>query len=141
MKKNNRLVIDTNVVVSALLFPDSSVGQAFSRGLLFGTIVVSDETLHELQEVLMRDKLDKYLLKSLRQAFLQKFEILAERIDITENITACRDPKDDKFLSLAVCAKATCVLTGDNDLLDLNPFRNIPILSPSEFLSLDSFKS
>ena len=141
MKKNNRLVIDTNVVVSALLFPDSSVGQAFSRGLLFGTIVVSDETLHELQEVLMRDKLDKYLLKSLRQAFLQKFEILAERIDITENITACRDPKDDKFLSLAVCAKATFILTGDNDLLDLNPFRNIPILSPSEFLSLDSFKS
>jgi putative PIN family toxin of toxin-antitoxin system len=141
MKKNKRLVIDTNVVVSALLFPDSSVGLAFSRGLLFGTILVSEETLQELQEVLMRDKLDKYLLKSLRQAFMQKFEILAERIDITEDIIACRDPKDDKFLSLAVSAKAAFILTGDNDLLDLNPFRNIPILSPSEFLKIDSFKS
>lgn len=97
MKKNKRLVIDTNVVVSALLFPDSSVGLAFSRGLLFGTILVSEETLQELQEVLMRDKLDN--------------------------------------------AKAAFILTGDNDLLDLNPFRNIPILSPSEFLKIDSFKS
>ena len=97
MKKNKRLVIDTNVVVSALLFPDSSVGLAFSRGLLFGTILVSEETIQKLQEVLMRDKLDN--------------------------------------------AKAAFILTGDNDLLDLNPFRNIPILSPSEFLKIDSFKS
>jgi putative PIN family toxin of toxin-antitoxin system len=95
MKKNNYFVFETNVIVSALLFPDSSVAKAFNIGLLFGTIIISEETLEELQEVLLRNKLDKYLLKSIRQAFLQKFEIIAEMIEITETSTVCRDQKDD----------------------------------------------
>lgn len=128
-------MFDTNVIVSAFLFPDSSVAKAFNKGLLFGTIIISKETLEELQEVLSRNKLDKYLIKSIRQAFLQKFEILAEMVEITETISVCRDQKDDKFLSLAESAKAKCIITGDNDLLILNPFNNILILTPSEFLS------
>jgi putative PIN family toxin of toxin-antitoxin system len=87
-----------------------------------------------LQEVLLRDKFDKYLPKPIRQAFVQKFEILVAMIDITETIIACRDPKDDKFLSLAVSANAEYIVSGDHDLLVLNPFRNILILSPFEFL-------
>ena len=135
MKKNNYFVFDTNVIISALLFPDSSVAKAFNKGLLLGTIIISEETLEELQEVLSRNKLDKYLLKSIRQAFLQKFEILAEMVEITETISVCRDQKDDKFLSLAESSMAKCIITGDNDLLILNPFNNILILTPSEFLS------
>jgi len=134
MKNNNRFVFDTNVVISAFLFPDSSVAKAFNKGLASGTILLSTETLEELQEVLLRDKLDKYILKPIRQAFLQKFEIIAEMIEVSETITVCRDPKDNKFLSLAVSAKAKCIITGDNDLLVLNPFQNIVILSPAEFL-------
>jgi hypothetical protein len=64
MKKNNYFVFDTNVIVSAFLFPDSSVAKAFNKGLLFGTIIISKETLEELQEVLSRNKLDKYLIES-----------------------------------------------------------------------------
>ncbi|NCO55709.1 MAG: putative toxin-antitoxin system toxin component, PIN family [Bacteroidetes bacterium CG02_land_8_20_14_3_00_31_25] len=134
MKRTNRLVFDTNVVVSAFLFPDSYVAKAFEKGLKSGTIFISEETLEELQEVLLRDKFDKYLPKPIRQAFVQKFEILVAMIDITETIIACRDPKDDKFLSLAVSANAEYIVSGDHDLLVLNPFRNILILSPFEFL-------
>lgn len=134
MKKTKHFVFDTNVIVSALFFPDSSVAKAFDKGLKTGTIILSEETLKELQEVLLRDKFDKYLPKPIRQAFVQKFEILTEMIEITETITACRDPKDDKYLSLAVSGKAKLIISGDTDLLILNPFRNIFILSPSEFL-------
>ena len=58
----------------------------------------------------------------------------AEWVDVDVQIKACRDPKDDKFLELAVSGRATHVVTGDNDLLALDPFRNIPIVSPKTFL-------
>lgn len=56
------------------------------------------------------------------------------KVDPGIEITACRDPRDNKFLELAVAAKAACIVTGDNDLLALHPFRSVPILSPSDFL-------
>ncbi|TAL62598.1 MAG: putative toxin-antitoxin system toxin component, PIN family [Bacteroidetes bacterium] len=134
MKRADRFVFDTNVVVSAFLFPDSFVAKAFNKGLATGTLILSEETLEELQEVLLRDKFDKYLPKEIRQAFVQKFEILAAVMEITEIIAVCRDPKDDKFLSLAVSAKAKSIITGDPDLLILNPFKNISIITPAGFL-------
>lgn len=75
-----RFVLDTNVIVSALLTPHSTPRQAF------------DKALH-------------------------------------------RDPKDNKFLELAVDGKASCLIAGDADLLVLNPFCGIPVLTPTEFLS------
>jgi putative PIN family toxin of toxin-antitoxin system len=63
-------------------------------------------------------------------------EILAaaELVVITERIAACRDPKDDKFLELAVNGHADLIVTGDGDLLALNPFRDIPIMTPAAFV-------
>jgi len=57
--------------------------------------------------------------------------LFAPEIEITD----CRDPKDNKFLELAVTANASCIITGDDDLLVLHPFRNIPILNASDFLN------
>jgi putative PIN family toxin of toxin-antitoxin system len=57
-------------------------------------------------------------------------EFIEPKIEITE----CRDPKDNKFLELAVAGNADCIVTGDNDLLVLNPFRNIRIITPKEFI-------
>ncbi len=57
-------------------------------------------------------------------------------MQIVQKITACRDRKDDKFLELAVNGKASYVITGDQDLLVLNPFQDIAIISASEYLSL-----
>jgi predicted nucleic acid-binding protein len=49
-------------------------------------------------------------------------------------IRACRDPKDDKFLEVAVHGRTDAIVTGDEDLLDLNPFRGVAILTPAEYL-------
>lgn len=60
-----------------------------------------------------------------------------ELIEITTSVTACRDVKDNKFLELAVSGKADYIVSGDEDLLVLNPFRGIPILTPRNFLNSD----
>ncbi|MEW6181847.1 MAG: putative toxin-antitoxin system toxin component, PIN family [Bacillota bacterium] len=67
-------------------------------------------------------------------AFLGCIVLEATFIEINERIRACRDPKDDMFLELAVSGAATCIISGDEDLLQLNPFRGIPIVKPDEFL-------
>ena len=58
----------------------------------------------------------------------------AEIINITEKIDICREPKDNKFLELAISGNATHIITGDKDLLEFHPFRGIPILTPKQFL-------
>ncbi len=58
----------------------------------------------------------------------------AELVTITERFAACRDPKDDKFLELAVSGRADLILTDDNDLLVLHPFRGITIVGPATFV-------
>jgi uncharacterized protein len=68
------------------------------------------------------------------QAWLRKLMAVAELVTITERITACRDPTDDKFLELAVNGRADLIVSGDGDLLALNPFRNIAIVTPAAFV-------
>jgi putative PIN family toxin of toxin-antitoxin system len=58
----------------------------------------------------------------------------AEWVDVDGRIAACRDPKDDKFLELAVSGRATCLISGDPELLVLSPFQEIPIVTPQAFL-------
>jgi predicted nucleic acid-binding protein len=60
--------------------------------------------------------------------------VAAELVPIAERIAACRDPTDDKFLELAVNGHADLIVTGDRDLLALNPFRQIPIMTPADFV-------
>jgi uncharacterized protein len=62
---------------------------------------------------------------------------VAEMIEINDTIAACRDPKDDKLLELAVGGNADFLITGDKDLLVLNPFRAVKIITPREFLDKD----
>ena len=137
--KINHFVIDTNVIVSALLFKQSIPFQAVKIAEK-GTILYSESTLTELREVLNRRKFDKYLELEERQKFLIKFVDTSRRILIQETISICRDAKDNKFLELAVNGDAQFIITGDQDLLVLNPFRGIKIITPeilvSEFRNL-----
>lgn len=98
-----------------------------------GMLVYSEETMAEWVEVFTRPKFDKYISLEDRLNVIAVFETRAQLINITEQIIACRDPKDDKFLSLAVTANASCIITGDKDLLVLNPFQSIPIITPAAF--------
>jgi uncharacterized protein len=68
-------------------------------------------------------------------AFLTDLQMVVESVEVTEAIAVCRDPKDDKFLELAVSGQATCILSSDKDLLVLHPFQEIEIVTPADFLS------
>gem|GEM_PF-6248435 len=90
--------------------------------------------LLELAEVLARNKLNKYLTEQDRMRFLVALLKESDLVAITEQIDECRDPSDNKFLELALCGNADVLVTGDNDLLVLNPFRGIAIVTPRDFL-------
>lgn len=135
MTTDCRVVIDTNVIVSALLLPHSIPRQAFDRAALAGRLLLSASTLAELNETLCRSTLDRYVTALHRLQFLAALVRAAEIVDVQSTVTECRDPQDNKFLELAVSGNATHLLTGDDDLLALHPFRGIAILTPREFLT------
>jgi uncharacterized protein len=128
-------VLDTNVIVSAILSPRSVPRQAFDRAFLLGTVLVSDAILVEVDDVLRRPKFQRYVSEEERLQFLAKFVGEAMIIEVTEVITDCRDSKDNKFLELAVSGGAKCTISGDTDLLVLDPFRGILIVTPQVFVS------
>lgn len=135
MRSKPRYVFDTNVVISALLFGQSKPARAFFGALDKGEVLISADVIKELNDVLGRKKFEHYVSEEERARFLQSLLRETSLIEPKETIEACRDPKDDKYLELAVSGAAECIVSGDGDLLVLNPFRGIPILAPGEFLS------
>jgi putative PIN family toxin of toxin-antitoxin system len=130
----NRFVVDTNVLISALLFKNSVPFRAIELAEKQGIILYSEATLNELEQVLNRKKFNKYLSLEDRQVFLLKFISASELVSITEKIAVCRDEKDHKFLELAVSGNANVIVTGDLDLLVLNPFQSVEIITPDIFI-------
>jgi uncharacterized protein len=129
-----RCVFDTNVLVSALLKPESKPRQALELAVHGGKVLLSFATLAELNEVLSRQWLRQFVPEEIVRSFLAGLTLDAELVDVDTRIVACRDPKDDKFLELAVSGGATHIVSGDADLLTLNPFCGIRIISPNKFL-------
>jgi putative PIN family toxin of toxin-antitoxin system len=136
-----RVVIDTGVVVSAVLLPRSVPRRAFDAAASRGQLLISEAVVLELDEVLRRAKFNKYVAESLRLEFLASLVQVAEVVEIASQITACRDPNDDKFLSLAVSGQATHIMSGDSDLLVVHPFRGIAIVSLQDFLAIGDVAS
>jgi len=134
MNNKPRYVFDTNTIVSAFLFNKSIPGRALQEALGRGNLLLSMEVAEELTGVLRRKKFDHYVRKKTREELLRALIYESVFIEITESIHVCRDPKDDKFLELAVSGDASRLITGDGDLLALNQFRGISILTPKQFL-------
>lgn len=130
----NRFVVDTNVLISALLFKNSVPFRAIELAEKQGIILYSEATLNELEQVLNRKKFNKYISLEERQVFLLKFVSASELVSIKETIAVCRDEKDNKFLELAVSGNANIIVTGDLDLLVLNPFQAVEIVTPDIFI-------
>ena len=128
-----RGIFDNNVLVSAALLAGVP-RQAFDKLITDGTVLVSVAMLLELADVLNREKFDKYVTRDDRMHFMVSFLKVAEIIEIKETILVCRDPKDDKLLELAVSGNADFLVTGDQDLLVINSFRGVEIITPLEFL-------
>jgi putative PIN family toxin of toxin-antitoxin system len=135
MKDELRFVFDTNVLVSAALFKASVPRKALDLARRTGKVTMSWPTIAELQEVLVRKRFDKYITEQERMLFLEVLVLDVLAVEIIETVTDCRDPKDNKFLEVAVNGDADCIVSGDGDLLVLNPFRGIPVVMPQEFLS------
>lgn len=132
--KGPRVVVDTNVLISSLLLPDTASCKAVEKAIREGALLVSDATLEELGDVLSRKKFDPYVSLNDRKKFIRLLGRISEWVASGRRIRACRDPRDDKFLEVAVNGDANLIISGDKDLLVLNPFMGIPIASPSEYL-------
>jgi putative PIN family toxin of toxin-antitoxin system len=134
MSATPRLVFDTNILISRLLIPTGTPAQAVRKALSEGRIIVSDDTLNELASVISRPKFDSYISLQNRKEFFRLLGRVVEKVTIIRNIQVCRDPKDDKFLELAVNGQAEAIITGDQDLLALHPFQSIQIITPGKYL-------
>jgi putative PIN family toxin of toxin-antitoxin system len=137
MKDRERVVVDTNTLVSRLLVPQSVPGRAVRRVVDEAQILACEETMSELADVLAREKFDRYVTIEDRQQFLLLVGRVAEWVPIVGAVQACRDPNDDKFLALGVNGEAATIITGDDDLLVLNPFQGISIVTPADYLARD----
>ena len=128
-----RVIIDTNIIVSAFLFETGTPAHIFDAVYEHHILLFSAETYAELCDVLLRPKFDRYALREERINFLATFAQIATEIAVRTEVAVCRDPKDDKFLALAADGQADYIVSGDQDLRDLGNFKGIPVLTPREF--------
>lgn len=133
---SRRIVIDTNIYVSRFFWPNSIPGQAVVRATRQDLTLISTPAWIELCEVIRRPKFARYAKPGLSEPYLTNVRLAAEQVNPRTPIRACRDPRDDKFLEVAIHGRADLIITGDGDLLDLHPFRGIRILTPSAYLEL-----
>lgn len=99
-----------------------------------GKVLLSSAVLAELYEVLHREKFRRYVSEEEVRTFLGALVRESVWVEVSVSITACRDPDDNRFLELGVSGQADFIISGDEDLLSLNPFEGIPILTPHAFL-------
>lgn len=133
-----RVVLDTGVLVSGLIRPRGTIADVL-HALRDGkfTAIYSTAMVVEMIDVLGRPKIQtKYHVQPDDVTALVNFiRLRGELVIPSQTVTACRDPKDNKFLEAALTGTADAIVTGDNDLLVLHPFEGVEILSPAEFLA------
>ena len=133
-EKKHRVVIDTNLWISFLLTRDfTNLDRLLSADQVI--FLVSQDLLEEIVEVAERPKFRKYFDLSELTDLLINLKEKAELVQVCSSINICRDDKDNFLLSLAVDGAATHLLTGDKDLLVLNPFGEVKILTIADYLS------
>ncbi len=136
IERPSRLVIDTNVFVSATLTKGSTASLFVTSALSKDLILTSFATWEELSEVLLRQKFSRIRSLGERRELLASYRLLFQPVEVLDFVGDCRDPKDNKFLELALSGNADFIITGDADLLSLHPWRGIAILSPADYLAL-----
>ncbi|MDJ0616243.1 MAG: putative toxin-antitoxin system toxin component, PIN family [Calothrix sp. MO_192.B10] len=133
---HNRVVIDTNVFISALLNPEGTPRKVINIAISQFLILQSEATYQELESRISKKKFDKYLEENDRFKFLLAVRNESLFIDIVHQTEICSDSDDNKFLELAVSGNASYIITGDKDLLILNTYQGIAIITPANFLSI-----
>ena len=134
MTARDRVVIDTNVLISGALSTTSTPARALEKAITEAQLLGSRETVREFIEILLSPKFDPYVSRDARDALILRLAPLVEIVEIIQPIEACRDPRDDKFLEVAVNGRATVIVSGDRDLLALDPFRGIRIRTAAQYV-------
>lgn len=127
-------MIDASTVVSAALNPSGLPRRAIATARPVGTIALSEAVCAELAEALARPKFARALTGDRRREILELLSAAALWVEPREKIQDCRDSKDNRYLELALAAGATVIVSGDEDMLVLNPWRGIQVLRPARFL-------
>jgi len=130
-----RYILDTNILVSAFVFKSETANNVVRIAAKKHTLLFSESTFKELKSTLLKQKFAGIAELPTIRNFIFNLVRIGEFIEPKIEITECRDPKDNKFLELAVAGNADCIVTGDKDLLVLDPFRKIRIITPKEFVS------
>ena len=130
------IVFDASTVVSAALKADSIPARALLRAEEVDVFALSSAVDAELAEVLSRPKFARAIPRARRAGFLRILRDGAIWFEPVVRVTDCRDPKDDKYLELALAAGAETIVSSDDDLLVLNPWRSVRILKPADYLAL-----
>ena len=135
MRTKFRVVVDTNVLISAVAFVGSIPQRALKKALLEGVLIFTKETSQEWKEVLHRPKFDRYIDKGSRIAFFFEVMTTAMMVDPKPCSYQCRDNKDQIFLEAYEGGYADYLMSGDEDLLVLKS-KSLNILTPQEFLDI-----
>ncbi len=134
-----RAVFDTSSLVGAVLRPASVPRRALMLAVARMQLCASPFTLRELEEVIARPVFDRYLDAAARHEFVALYRrharIFEVQPDEESRLTrSCRDPRDNKFLALAIVASADVIVSSDDDLLTMTPYQQISILKPTDFI-------
>lgn len=133
--KVDRLVLDTNVLISAALSSRGAPALLLDHLKRARTVLVfSEPTMTELATRLMRAKFDRYVERDTRLRFLAEIDAVAEFVGVSGTPMGCRDRSDDPFLETALAGECGLIVSGDQDLLSLHPWQGIQILSPARVL-------
>ena len=131
-----RLILDTNLWIRYLIAKDlARIDLLFEQDEV--VLLFSEELLGELIEVVKRPKFRRYFSEGSVEELLALFDYYGHLVEVTSTVEDCRDPKDNKYLELAVNGQAESIITGDQDLLVLHPFQSINIVTVNDFLLSD----
>jgi len=135
MNPRQRVIVDTNILISATLRPLSVPRALVTEVLIHHVMLFSRETFAEISDRFLRPKFDPYASRWERLHLLEILFSASEWVSVHTTVNDCRDPDDNAFLALAIDGTADTIVTGDQDLLALHPYGRVSILTPTAFLA------
>ncbi len=129
------IILDSNLIVSAILNPEGICALAIDLADRNFDIVRSKDTTNELVDVMRRAKFDRFATVEDRVFRVQTYIEATRLITVNVHVSDCSDPKDNKFLELAIAAHAAVIVSGDKKhLISMNPYKGVAIVSVREFV-------
>lgn len=130
-----KIILDTNLLISALMFANSPASQAVVNAYRYFQPIASTETWDEFEQVSAREKFAPYFSLEARLEFLATLAQSTVFFAVNTQVTDCKDPKDNQFLSLALSTDCQLIVSGDQDLVSMHPYQHVHILRPRDFLN------